>query len=265
MIDLGQSPGDAADRELREAFLAHYVRFWSSTAGSAAPLDPGEARRRGGAIERALQEAAAGLERLGLPADLDAIAFVGHGRSNGHAFRNGSAVYPWFALEQYPSSRRIRAFVPHELTHAVHYAEVPDLYFETQDEQGSTSRQLVTEGIATLAAQVLTGCTAMEAVWADFLAAEDAERWMDTAVAGLPALAAASLEYWNSSLAGNPLFAYSEGEPPDRNRGGYLLGLELARWAAERRNVGLADLVQLDRTAAEALFREGAEAIAARG
>jgi len=109
---------------------------------------------------------------------LKLILFVGIGITNGHAYRDNNEFIVWIPIETYTSSILARVFITHEIIHALHYIKQPGFYFDNLDEMRVTSRQLITEGLATLLTREVLGVDDISALWADFLDNDTARRWI---------------------------------------------------------------------------------------
>jgi hypothetical protein len=113
----------------------HYYTFWASPQ-TYSFLNVDEILRRRNLILERLPILSERFERKGLNiADIDVLLFVGHGTSNGHAFRTKERWMVWMPIETYHSVQGIDVFVSHEIAHALHYQHQPDFYFKNDREK----------------------------------------------------------------------------------------------------------------------------------
>lgn len=220
----------------------HYYAFWAQTQPYSF-RNGDEIRRRRNLILERLPVLANRFECQHLNiADIEVVLFVGHGTSNGHAFCPKDHWVVWLPIETYHSVPAIDVFVSHELAHALHYQQRPEFYFTNEAERTQVFRQLVTEGIATLASKVILGISNEQAMWADYLPPERIRHWYEQCLQREPKLfriAAAKLENSNER---NTLFSFSETDDVLENRAGYYLGLVLIERYMKQENLSLHDL-----------------------
>ncbi|HVZ41153.1 MAG TPA: hypothetical protein VHI13_17875 [Candidatus Kapabacteria bacterium] len=253
LVDFTGERGDDVDYA---AFRSHYERFWSSPDRSNVEMEPSALRSRLASLRSHLVDAERAFERLGLSTSgLGAVAFLGHGTSNGHACLLSGRFVAWYALEQYTTPHDFAAFVPHELAHAVHYALVPDFSFTSIEEQRCTGRQLVTEGLATRIAQRAGALSPEAALWGGYLEAGPAQAWTSRCRSRLRELVRFILDHWAESLPGNPLFTYNPAEDILKNTGGYYVGMAATAHLEDVEKLSLAELIAMPRLDAEQAYQ----------
>lgn len=236
------------ERRMPELF-AHIREFWISQypqVNEAILLERRKTVR--GAVDRSVAK----LSELVDPERVGVVLFVG-AAGTGHAFESAGRVWAWLPVEGYTSELMARAFVPHELAHAAHYARQPDVYFRSRVEHQHTGRKIITEGFATRMAMQWENLSAADALWADFLPEERRSRWLVQCAARRSELAGHVLDIWDQD-AGD-LFYFTDSDDVVCNRAGY--GIALAAWMAVEASTGasVAELMLLTRSEIEKLLK----------
>ncbi len=173
--------------------------------------------------------------------DIDVVLFVGQNVSNGHAALLDGTWTVWLPVEAYASKEQVDIFVTHEMVHAVHYKKHPELYFSSINEKQLTSRQVITEGLATYISMLVAGVNEKKALWADFLSDEQIDQWMNNCEKQIANLAITVLERWDESAQG--LFQANDSEDIMKFRAGYYLGMKSIKDIVKDRGIaGLLDL-----------------------
>lgn len=233
--------------ELYEAsfpqLFAHYERFWAPP-GEYFYRNEDEILRRAELIGRRLAflEERFSSKGLGLEGGV-VVLFVGLGTSNGHAFPLGEKWVVWLPVESYPTPLCVDVFVAHELAHAVHYQRQAEFFFETEAQKTNVFRQVVTEGIATLSSRQVLDIAEQQALWADYLPADQIHRWYTECVrreAEILAVVARKLESSDEDL-----FSYRGGEDTLKNRAGYYAALRIMQRILEQNQLALGELFSI--------------------
>ncbi|MCK5124733.1 MAG: hypothetical protein KAR42_00610 [candidate division Zixibacteria bacterium] len=228
----------------------YYNRFWSSTDHPYKEISPEELQTNKKQILNELPFIEQKFSQAGFDlSDLELILFIGKGTSNGHAMRLDNRFVVWLTVETYTSEMLAKIFVAHEIIHALHYTASPEFYFNTKDEQEDFGRQLITEGIATFLTQKLLDVTELEALWADYLLPEDAERWLNDCRAMENELSAYCIEQWvSNSDSNNP--AFFRADNPDNLfefRAGYYIGTRIIARLFEQNSLTPKQLLSISR------------------
>lgn len=176
------------------------------------------------------------------------VLFVGHGTSNGHAFPLGDQWVVWLPLEAYPTAFAMDVFFTHESAHALHYQRQSDFYFKDEVERTQIFRQLVTEGIATLASKELLGIRNEQALWADYLPPQEVRQWYEQCQQREGELFQMVAGKLNISDPQNRLFSFSNSADVVENRAGYYLGLRLVEHFMETQGLRLQDILEVGKT-----------------
>ncbi|MFN3308684.1 MAG: DUF2268 domain-containing putative Zn-dependent protease [Anaerolineales bacterium] len=176
------------------------------------------------------------------------VLFVGHGTSNGHAFPLGDQWVVWLPLEAYPTAFAMDVFFTHEIAHALHYQRQPAFYFKDEVERTQIFRQLVTEGIATLASKEILRIGGEQALWADYLPPENVQQWYQQCQQRERELFRTVSEKLHTSDPQNRLFSYSDSAEVDENRAVYYLGLRLIEHYVETEGLHLRDILEVGKT-----------------
>jgi uncharacterized protein YjaZ len=191
---------------------------------------------------------------------VDVLLATGCASSNGHAYLEGGRGVAWISASAYPSDETVRIFATHELLHAVHYAASPSFCFSTVEEKNHVGRQLIVEGMATYLTKEVLGVSDAEALWADYLSAEERDDVMRRYEEGMAESAASILVEWD--VSGSEYFFANEPGDIDRYRSGYFIGLHVIRAIAERYAHAPSSLLLLSRERIEMLAKEELAAIA---
>lgn len=233
--------------ELYEAsfpqLFAHYERFWASP-GEYFYRNEDEILRRTELIgsRLAFLEERFSSQGLGLEG-VEVVLFVGRSTSNGHAFRLGEKWVVWLPVESYPTPLCVDVFVAHELAHAVHYQRQAEFFFETEAQKVNVFRQVVTEGIATLSSRQVLDIDEKQALWADYLPADQIQQWYAECVrreAEILASVAGKLESSDEDL-----FSYRGGEDILMNRAGYYAALRIIQRILDQNQWTLRELFSI--------------------
>lgn len=239
------------------ALFDHYYTYWASPERYPEKLtaefvaEKAELiRSRLPALEKRFVELDIALE------DIEVALFVGHNVSNGHAFQHEGRFIAWIPVEAYPSQLSVDVFVSHELAHGLHYSSAPDTYFTTRVEKNLMWRQLLTEGIATLASMKVVDVDEIYALWADLIDRGQAKNWYDASQEKRQELAQFALDHFSDDFQDNAFFSMCDKGDIFRNRGGYYLGLQLLKEIADTYGFGPADLIKLNASQGQKLLRE---------
>ena len=165
------------------------------------------------------------LKHAELPVEtIKVVLFVGQDVSNGHAAYLDNEWWVWVPVETYASKIQVDAFLPHEIIHGIHYSMQPDFYFSTRAEKDNTSRQIITEGLATLGTMQVMEMTQYEATWADFLDKEDYNIWLNQYEERRLELLEFVIENWDKGAKN--LFQANDQKDILKFRIGYLVALK---------------------------------------
>ncbi len=245
------------------ALFAHYYRFWSPRRTFDRSLTEAWVRertqeiiKRYGTIEQKFAESSFDISSL------EMVLFVGHGTTNGHAFRDGERTVVWIPVETYTSPLLIDVFLTHEIVHGLHYQYSPGFYFRTSDEQKLCSRQLITEGVATLLSQEILGIDELTALWADFLSEADTAAWYARCQEEERGLSRFLLQNFSSSSSDIKLFLAADPDDIYAYRGGYYLGMKIIRQVKETAGIDSHELLRLDADTLTAMARQQVERLA---
>jgi uncharacterized protein YjaZ len=207
--------------------FTHYRNYWGVGDKPWADLDRAATIAREEMITerlRALEERFAAFELD--TADLEVILLVGQETSNGHAIRLDDKFAVWLPIETYPTEIRVDVFATHEIIHAIHYQRQPAFYFENDTEFRSTSRRLLTEGLATYFSRELLGIDDATALWADYLDENEAVEWMTACHDRDEELRQIIRDRFDGTDHDLDLFHAAEPGDPLRFRGAYFVGLK---------------------------------------
>jgi uncharacterized protein YjaZ len=234
----------------------HYYAFWSWLQPYSFRNVDEILRRRNLILER-LPILSERFGRKGLNlADIDAILFVGHGTSNGHAFRIKEQWVVWLPIEAYHSVQAVDVFVSHEIAHALHYQQQPDFYFKNGREKNQVFRQLVTEGLATLTSKEVLNISSEQALWADYLPPESIQQWYNQCLQRENELLYAVSNKLESADDQNRLFSFHDSDDVLENRAGYYVGLVIVERHMQRMGFSLQDLFAMSKQEFLRVFRK---------
>lgn len=233
------------------ALFAHLRESWG-VPRAVPSVDREIAFGRREIVRRAVDRSIANLRDPIDPDRVGVVLFVG-APGTGHAFECAGRVWAWLPVEAYTSELMARAFVPHELAHAAHYACQPELYFNTREERQNTGRQIIAEGFATRMAMRWESLSAADALWADFLPPDQRSRWLAQCSGRRSEIARHALDVWDCDSG--DLFYFTGSEDVVGNRGGY--DIALAAWMAVEasRATTAAELMRLPRFEIETLLK----------
>ena len=243
----------------RPALFEHYHEFWSKKRPYARDLDATALRGQRELVRSRLIHAGACFAALSLDvAELEIVLFVGHGTTNGHAFRENGRFVVWIPVETYTKVLYSDVFLTHEIAQALHYSATPEFYFETTQEKDRISRLLITEGLATYLTCAVLGQSEGNSLWGGYLPQEKLVRWMDECERRYPEMCAFLARNFACSLSEHGLFCLCDTEAKDVfcSRGGYFAGLRVIQAIARGRGLTVADLLSLDRPMFEDLVRK---------
>lgn len=185
------------------------------------------------------------LKASNLDADISIVLVTGCDTSNGHAFLQNRRGIAWISTSEYSSQKSIEVFVTHEVIHAIHYQNVPEYCFEKKEEKNHTGRQLITEGVATYATQVLLDVSESNALWVDYLPVNELDVLMKRYEENLSVTAEHIARDWDKT--DTAYFYANDPSDVDSYRSGYYLGRLVIESVAKRCNYSLRDLLELDR------------------
>ncbi|NPA91065.1 MAG: hypothetical protein GXO55_06415 [Chloroflexi bacterium] len=247
------------------ALFRHYFRFWADVQDDTAYPDE-VVRENARRIRERLPLIRRRLTRTGLPLPDLVVLLVGKGTTNGHAFWDPArqAFVVWLPVEAYATRTQVDIFVTHECLHALHYTHQPAFYFTDEREQHLVGRQLITEGVATWGTRVLSAGDDIQALWADYLAPDAAQRWYRQCQYREQEMAQRLLEEWEESRETNPWFSMWDAADVTRYRGGYYMGLQVMRRLHQRHALDLPALLRLDAQTLEAWTLEVLREMASR-
>ena len=254
-LEHGLDRGDTAAYEAAfPELFDHYFRLWVERDKYPENLTPQSVRDAAARIKGTLPEIARRFEQHQLSLNrIETCLLVGQGGTNGHAFRHDDRWVVWLPVETCPTDLQASVFVTHEMAHALHYRDATEFYFDDLPGRHHFGRQLLTEGLATLATAEILAVDHLTALWADFVPEPWARGWHYTRLQALPALARYTLDNWDSTQPNPPFFCYTgeDNTDPLTNRSGYLLGLELMRCLRDKLRLSLPALLRLDRSSME--------------
>lgn len=154
----------------------------------------------------------------------------------------------WLPIETYPTAFAMDVFFIHEIAHALHYQRQPDFFFKDEVERTQIFRQLVTEGIATLASKELLRIRDEQALWADYLPPQEVQRWYEQCQRRKGELFQMVAGKLITSDPQNRLFSYSNSADVAENRAGYYLGLRLIEHFMETEGLYLREILEVGKT-----------------
>jgi hypothetical protein len=245
--------------QARPELFEHYHTFWSKKRPYRRDWDAATLRGQRELVHARLIRLDACFAALSLEvAELEIVLFVGHGTTNGHAFRENGRFVVWIPIETYTDPLYTDVFLTHEIAHALHYERTPAFYFETVEEKDRISRMLITEALATYLTRAVLGQSEGDSLWGGYLPQEKLVRWMDECERRCPEICAFLARNFDCSLSEHGLFCLYDTEAIDVfcSRGGYFAGLRVIQTIARGRGLTVADLLLLDRQVFEGLVRE---------
>lgn len=253
---LGEKNPAAYERSL-PALFDHYLRFFGHPDRAWAVLDAGQIASRRTLLTGRLAALEERLTAIGLDVtDMEVVLMVGQGTSNGHAFRYKDRFVAWAAVEWYETELSADVFLCHEIVHALQYEARPAFFFQSKEEWQETSRQLITEGLATYVTREALGVDDLGALWADFLDQEEAVGWLARCRANDARLRQMAREAFDRSRSHPGLFEARDPGDIFNYRAGYYLGLRLIDEIADTLGLSIPDIVKLDRPRFETLIRD---------
>ncbi|MBI5867388.1 MAG: hypothetical protein HZB43_03730 [candidate division Zixibacteria bacterium] len=218
----------------RPALFAHYHEFWSARRPYRRDWDVAELRGKRDLVRSTLERLDGEFARHGLDlAELEIVLFVGHGTTNGHAYREGGRFVVWIPVETYGSARLANVFLTHEILHALHYTASPGFYFENREEQSRIGRMLITEGLATYLTTVVLDVPEEEALWGGHLPDGQLTGWLAQCERRYGEMCSFFLANFDNSLREHGLFCLGDTGNVFQSRGGYFAGMRLIRRTAE--------------------------------
>ena len=185
--------------------------------------------------------------------ELKIVLFVGIGTTNGHAFRENNEFIVWIPIETYTTSMLARVFITHEIIHALHYAKQPEFYFDNLDEMKITSRQLVTEGLATLLTGEVLGVDDITALWADYLDNDTAEKWYQKCQAHEREICQLLKESYIRNDPDIKLFYAMNPDDILAFRAGYYIGMKILHEIIKENRITVRELLDMSKTKLEKL------------
>lgn len=232
------------DLNAHPTFLEHYNRYWGDLKKrSNCSIEEIEVNKK--RVKNYLDISEKLLSNIGLDTrDLSALLVVGSGAANGHALFDGQHGLAWFAVEGFDSELRAKAFVMHELIHALHYQMAPSFWFTSAEEQRMVARQLIIEGIATFAVTELLEISDIEALWGDHLKEDEAIAWLRNCKeyeADLVKYIGNNFESSDPSIA---LFTFETSDILS-SRQGYYIGLKTIERIVSNHQLSLPELLRI--------------------
>jgi hypothetical protein len=228
--------------------IRHYYEFWTDRDRDLISIGGDEITIRMGWIDNFIAELGIILRKNNIDPDIiNYIYFIGVGTTNGHAFRHKVFYHVWFPIETYTNERLVRVFITHEVAHALHYHFSQAFYFPTIDDKQHIGRQLITEGLATYFTKVILNISDIEALWADYLTAEEGLRWWLTCEESQTELY--QLIEGNFDRCDHKLEIFYANDPSNifQFRAGYYAGLKLIERYARKNHLSILALLKLPR------------------
>lgn len=229
-------------------FFDHYYSFWAKRSQTMSAISLEEVATRRTWILNSISDAEKALADVcpDVLKRMVIVLMVGCGTSNGHVFLNDDGTpVAWIAIEAYATERLVRAFVLHEIIHAVQYGTDTASAFTTPEEILLIGRQAVTEGIATWITSSILGILAEEALWADSLTDTSRTSWMNECTKRIPEIGRRMLDKWTSSDPNDALFYANDPRDILSYRAGYFMGYEVIRCIALENAMTPKDLLAL--------------------
>lgn len=170
--------GLEAYRELDSVLFSHYETHWGGDLDRIVTLLEADVQKREEMIKAEIHRAERVVSDAGISTDgIEAILFVGNSVSNGHAFQHEDRIIVWLPLEAYVSAEQVKAFVPHEILHGIHYTHQQSLACTFEGGRKDTITQFLVEGFAMFFVRQLFHLSEKEALWADHLSEEAFQNW----------------------------------------------------------------------------------------
>lgn len=237
-------------KKVHPGLFEHYFTYWAEEKHFKPTLDETSTITQQDLILSRLSHIEKKLKDAGFDTDsIEIILFVGSNCSNGHSFKYKDSFVTWIAIESYDTIDKIDTFLTHEILHSLHYSKNPEFYFSNKEEKESLRRQLVTEGLSTYLSMKVMGITKNEALWADFLDKEIAQKWFSDCEEEKEILwkevhEELSLDRRTSS---KELFLANNDQDVRTFRAGYYLGLSLVE-TFNIKNISLSDLLTIQKS-----------------
>lgn len=213
------------------ALFEHYFEFWANKKEFTPILNPIETDDRMNILLSTLLQVEKKIEKyLSLSLKKQKIIFfVGLNKTNGHAFQDKDGHFVvWIPIESYISKLRAKVFLTHEIIHALHYSKAPELYFHDKEEMKMVAKCLIVEGLATYLTIKILNINQKEALFADYITNEEADKLMadfDNKEKDLNKYVLANL---NSSDK-KDLFNATDVNDIFKYKGGYLIGMKVIK------------------------------------
>lgn len=226
----------------------HYYQFWANRESNITIVNNEEIQTRKIWINRLIERLQNILEKIEIDSSaIDCVYLIGVGTTNGHAYRYNNKFHVWLPLETYTTERLTQVFVTHEIIHSLHYHYSSSFYFNSKDEQLQLSRQLITEGLATFLTKELLGISDLEALWADYLDKNDAQKWQQKCQEEERNLFRLIYENYYQSNQDLKIFYASNPDNIYQFRSGYYAGLKLIENYVEKDDLTVKKLLRLPR------------------
>ncbi len=218
----------------RPDLFRHYHKFWSERRPYRRDLNVAELRANRDLVRSTLEQLDGAFAQHGLDcSELETVLFVGHGTTNGHAYREGDRFVVWIPVETYGNARLAKVFLTHEILHALHYMASPGFYFENREEQSRMGRMLITEGLATYLTSVVLDVPEEEALWGGYLSDQQLMGWMAQCERRYGEMCSFFHVNFDASLREHGLFCLGDTGDVFQSRGGYFAGMRVIRCATE--------------------------------
>jgi hypothetical protein len=212
------------------ALFQHYYKYWTSRKSFPATISPEKISIRRNLLLKRLVVIEKKFKKFGYNlSNFKIVIFIGQNTSNGHAFKYKNEFIVWLPLETYSTKKEIDIFVTHEIIHALHYSVSPEFYFGNLKEKRNLSRQLITEGIATLYTQKILNVDERNALWADFLRLEKYFLWLKKCKNQEHELLKYIYKNFQSTNKNIEIFYANDPKNVFKYRSGYYIGLKLVR------------------------------------
>lgn len=239
------------------ALFQHYFRYWAKRKHFSKTLNKAEVKKRLNLIEPRLSRVEKKINSSGFNISfLKIVLFVGQSTSNGHVFKDNKEFIVWIPIETYSTPLQVDVFITHEIIHSLHYLKLPDFYFNNLTEKRLTSRQLITEGVATYLTKHIIKITQGKALWADFLSKEKTKIWFRECQQKEKELFKFVLKNFSST---NPEISLFHAKNP-RNiyefRAGYFVGLKLLDQIVKTKKMNPKKLLEIPRKKFEKMILE---------
>lgn len=224
----------------------HYYRFWSPRKPHESVHKEAEILKKRDLVVGTLKKIYPIMKkfepRIGA---MKAVLFVGDGTTNGHAFYDDDTVVVWLPVECYDKQLDAEIFITHEIVHGLHYLKQPDFYFMDDATKNHCGRQVITEGLASLASAELLKQDDAVALWGEYLSQKERERWMTSCEQLESDLFTYTLERFDDCLTDGELFVLTDKSGLITSRAGYYVGLKLMRKYMTERKLSLDELLSV--------------------